>query len=211
MLKRKIIILDLDGTLIDSSPEILISLRESIKKIINMDLILNEKLIGPPLRDIISKVLPKETELNYQLIENEFKIIYDKKYCTKSRLYIGINQQLKKLIENGVDLILATNKRYTPTMRILKKLGIHNLFLKIYCLDSNNGYKDKSEMLVDIASNKIQYEYNYIGDRQEDFDASVIAKIKFFHASWGYCKKIEELSNEKIILSPSEIFRKIFN
>jgi phosphoglycolate phosphatase len=210
MIKRKIVIFDLDGTLINSAPEILLSLTKSIKIITNLDITLNENIIGPPLKEIISKILSIENKLYYQFIEKEFKKLYDNKYCIESKLYQGMSQQLEILIEHKVDMILATNKRVIPTIKILKKLNIYEKFREIYCIDSNNIYKDKADILIDIKKNNFFCECIYIGDRQEDFSASSIAKIKFYHASWGYNNKIKKLNKENIIKSPDDIFKKIF-
>ncbi len=186
------IIFDLDGTLIDSAPSILVGF-DHVLKANNLEPLvqLMPSIIGPPLIQTLKMLSGVSDEKKLLQMAEQFKEYYDLEACLLSQPYHDVNNGLKKLVQANFELHIATNKRYVPTSNILKHLTWDNFFASVYTLDKNEiPFKSKSEMLsrqvkdfglsVDRAI--------YVGDRAEDMEAAQDNQINFVGVSWGYGK-----------------------
>ena len=187
------VIFDLDGTLIDSAPSILKSfesllLNYQIKPIIP----LTYKIIGPPLDVTLKKITGIDDHLVINRLIESFKEIYDESGYKASIPYDGIEKMFSDIINAGIQIHLATNKRISPTKKILEYLSWSHFFDSIYALDAGqNKFKSKSDMLAAILKEKniIPTSTIYVGDINADFEAANENKISFIFAEWGYEKK----------------------
>lgn len=184
------IIFDLDGTLIDSAASILAGF-DYVLKINEISPLkpLTPALIGPPLMPTMRMLSGIKEEKKLLEMAVEFKDYYDLKACTLCQPFAGVIEGLNKLIKSKVDLHIATNKRYLPTLNILKYLGWIDLFSSIYTPDNEgvNSYS-KSDMIKNQLKD-LELSYNqtiYVGDRVEDMEAADSNHLKFIGVSWGY-------------------------
>lgn len=201
------IIFDLDGTIIDSAPSILLSLKIAVKNILNIDLDLKKEIIGPNLKIIINNILPEKISEKYKIqIEKEFKYLYDEYYCLNTIIYTNISDVMEKLLIQNYKLFIATNKRHKPTLKILNYLNLRKFFLDFYCCDSiGERIFNKSQMLIEIKNKYKIQNCIYIGDRKEDYLSAEEANIDFLLASWGYCNDIDFIHNKHFLNKPEEI------
>jgi phosphoglycolate phosphatase len=188
--KAKSIIFDLDGTLIDSAPCILAGF-EYVLKVNGIEPLvpLTSSVIGPPLLPTLKMLGGINDETKLLQMAGQFKNFYDLDACLLSRPYDAVDFGLKKLGENGFELHIATNKRYTPTRNILKYLGWDGLFTSVYTLDKDGAsFNSKSVMiesqLKDFGLSACQA--IYVGDRVEDMEAAQKNQLNFIGVSWGY-------------------------
>tara|TARA_B100000886_G_scaffold340345_1_gene309341 strand:+ start:6013 stop:6639 length:627 start_codon:yes stop_codon:yes gene_type:complete len=189
------LIFDLDGTLFDSAPEILVCLKKALQ-LNNIDINdnLNKSIIGPPLKETLKNLVQKEDTVKIDKIIENFIELYDSDYCYKTKLYKGVQETLK-ILEKKKNLILITNKRIVPTEKMLKNSKIIELFDNYFSVDPNDqSKKDKSTLISKtIKDYKIDPQNTaYIGDTMGDFIASKKNNIKFIFAGWGYGKYVED-------------------
>ena len=187
---NKNIIFDLDGTLIDSASSIL----AAFSYVFNLNHIqpiepLSSSLIGPPLVTTLKLLSGISDKKKLQQMTADFKTYYDLEGCILCKPYEEVSEGLKVLAKNGFGLHIATNKRYTPTRKILKHLGWNALFTSVYTLDQNGAcFKSKSEM-IKRQMNDLCFSADqviYVGDKEEDMEAARNNKLKFVCVSWGY-------------------------
>lgn len=188
--QAKSIIFDLDGTLIDSAASILAGFEHVLKMNGIVLLIpLTSSVIGPPLIPTLRMLSGMDDQEKLVQMAEQFKDFYDLEACLLSRPYDAVNDGLKKFVEVGYELHIATNKRYIPTRNILKYLGWDGLFTSVYTLDKDGAsFNSKSEMierqLKDYGLSADQAVY--VGDRSEDMEAAQNNQLRFVGVSWGY-------------------------
>ncbi len=196
-------IFDMDGTLVDSSVEVLKCLQQACY--INNAQINKENfssdLIGPPLKDIIKEaIIDNKNEDLISKIAKEFRGIYDNDENDASKMYENTYEWLALLKISGKKLFLATNKPSIPTLRLVNKLKL-NMFEDIYTIDKYQEKQiTKTEMILEIIKkyNLNKFETIMVGDAPSDIEAAHLAKIEATGVLWGYGrhkKKLEEMSD----------------
>ncbi|WP_304543372.1 HAD family hydrolase [Sulfurimonas microaerophilic] len=188
---QKIVIFDMDGTLIDSKKDITIS--------INYVRELNHGL--EPLSEafVVDAINAHERNLakmfyNTELYEDRDRVIFEKHYkeqCIQNPyLYEGVEELLYNLKENEVKLSVATNAPTIFAQTMLESLKVKELFDVIIGADKVKKSKPHPEMLHHILEN-----YNYmnmrdrawmIGDNSKDIEAATNAQIDAIFAAWGF-------------------------
>lgn len=188
--KAKSIIFDLDGTLIDSAPSILAGF-EHVLQVNGIEPLipLTSSVIGPPLVPTLKMLGGVNDGAMLLQMAEQFKDFYDIEACLLSRPYDAVDGGLKRLVDIGFQLHIATNKRYIPTRNILKYLDWDGLFTSVYTLDKDGAsFNSKSGMienqLKDFGLSADQAVY--VGDRSEDMEAAQNNQLNFVGVSWGY-------------------------
>lgn len=184
-------IFDLDGTIINSSKEVFQCFAMAFESV-NYDIDktrLNPNIIGPPLKEIIKLIAPELDDSNkINLICQNFRQIYDNDENDCSELYDGIFSFLKKLKKHNKKIFMATFKPMIPTIRLVNKFKLNDLFDDIYGIDKFGKHITKEEMIEDIIN---KYNLNrertvMIGDAPTDVIAAKNTGIFGIGALWGY-------------------------
>ena len=210
---NKIIIFDLDGTLIDSSTSILESLAYAFSSC-SLEPIrpFNADIIGPPLMETLSILSGISDKDVLEKLAEEFKSHYDTFGFQKTIVFPGINKMLNRLKDTGLPMYIATNKRILPTIKIINYLNWNEIFEEVYSLDSfSPSASSKSEVLSKLVdSNKLLKDnVVYIGDREEDSLAAIANNIPFLMVSWGYDGAEENLIDKDKINTPSDLYNQL--
>ena len=122
------LIFDLDGTLIDSQPGVVDSLRLALAAHkVPAHQIPTEVPIGPPLKELIQSVIGSQDPSIVIPIISSFKEHYDSVGFKSSRLFDGIHKFLTCLDPSVFNLFIATNKRLSPTLKILDYFSTRSL------------------------------------------------------------------------------------
>ena len=188
-MSNNIIFFDLDGTIIDSAPEIISSLECAFDFFnIEPNKNLTSNLIGPPIDFLIKDLLSAAHISKTNDILQKFKYFYDSKFCYESDCFEDIYETLEYLC-NKNSLILVTNKRLLPTKKILVNNNLLKFFDEYHSVDlKSKTIFDKKNLLNKIIEDKNLIKKNcyYIGDTVSDFIASDSNNINFIYANWGY-------------------------
>ena len=181
------IIFDLDGTLIDSKPEIQDAFRKTFSEVpASFVIALDAINFGATLNSVLESVYEGDTGLILKA-KKKFSEIYDSSTYEKTLLYPHVGDTLENLDEMGYNMYIATNKRMVPTLKILEKKNILHRFKTIKASDMVPGETiSKQKMIEQIcAENKIQQGY-MIGDTAQDIQAGNAAKLITIAATYGY-------------------------
>jgi len=190
-LKIKTVIFDLDGTLIESGPSILIGLEIALKKSGLFPVLpLDSFLVGPPLKDTLRELVGGQANIDLDQLVSDFKTYYDVEGFKASKPYPGVHGLLNRLIQSNASLFLATNKRLEPTLKIIDYFGWTSLFSGVYAIDkfADAPFSNKASMIhALIQAESIEKARTiYVGDRIEDREASTVNGIESILVNWGY-------------------------
>ena len=184
------IIFDLDGTLIDSKPEMVDTYRQVFLKIPTPSPVDFDSInFGATLPAILEKVYENNSLLMTEA-RKEFIEIYDQSSYQNTLLYPSVKDVLNFLYKHSFKLHIATNKRLKPTLNILSKKEISSYFTNIKGSDMADGkLVSKQEMVKQIcAENNIITGY-MIGDSAQDIEAGKASNLATIAVTYGYEKK----------------------
>ena len=202
-------IFDFDGTLVDSEQAIYQCFQSITKRLApeRIDYAKNI-LIGPPLRDTVSEILGPNHQDSLNEFVQLFITMHDEQVIKHTQPYPSVIQVLKQLHNKGIQMSLATNKRFTPTQKLLDHFGWNDYFSFIECSDSQNEMRNKNAMIQDIINQNLSFKDSFfVGDTVNDGLSANNNRLKFIKASYGYGKKENwsKVNIHKEILFFSEI------
>ena len=183
----KAIIFDFDGTLVDSEKAIY-QCFQSITNCLAPERIDYAKniLIGPPLRDTASEILGPNHQGQLNEFVKQFIEMHDEHAIKNTQPYPGVIDTLKKLSSKGISMAVATNKRYAPTINLIKHFDWQEYFAFIECSDSKSQIRNKDEMIQEILKNNNFNSALFVGDTVNDGLSANLNQLPFILASYGY-------------------------
>ncbi|WP_319520384.1 phosphoglycolate phosphatase [uncultured Martelella sp.] len=192
-----LVIFDLDGTLVDTAPDLIESLNHAIapEGLAPFDISQLHQLVGKGVKVMIRRAFAlRETELDDQTFEacfERFTTHYRAGMPGKSRPYPGTESALERLKAAGFTLAVCTNKRMPLTMPLLQSLGLADHFDVITGGDSFEFRKpDPRHVLgtIEQAGGKPENAV-MIGDSSNDIDAASGAGVATVAVTFGYADR----------------------
>jgi phosphoglycolate phosphatase len=203
----KIVIFDMDGTLIDSKKDITISINYIRDLHYNLAPLSESFVVDAINMDVrnLAKMF-YGTEVYEDKDRELFEIHYAKQCIVHPYLYNGVKETLEKLVASGVKVSVATNAPSTFASKMLKHLWIDELFDVIIGADKVSLSKPDPQMLNEILTHygfdkKLDKAW-MVGDNSKDMLSAQNAGINSIFATWGFTPQ----SNYKtVIYEPKEI------
>jgi len=169
----KLVIFDMDGTLIDSKKDITISVNHIRKLHYNLEP-LSEEFVVEAI-NMEARNLPKlfyNTQVYEQKDRDVFESFYEKQCIQNPYLYNGIKEVLVILKDKGIKLSVATNAPTKFAKLMLNSLGVKNMFDVIVGADEVSMPKPSPQMLYKILEfynfDKLKDKAWMIGDNSKD-------------------------------------------
>ena len=196
MIKQpEMILIDVDGTLVDSVPDLAFCVDEMMKQLGRpahgetkvRDWVGNgvERLVR---RALIGQLDGEPDETEFERAYPIFLDLYAVNTSQRSVLYPGIREGLDYLKRQGYRLGCVTNKASQFTLPLLRDLGIHDEFEIIVAGDSLPKKKPDPLPLLHAAEQLGVKPENamMIGDSQSDVKAARAAGFQIVCMSYGY-------------------------
>ena len=192
---NKIIIFDLDGTLIHSIPDMRIAINKTLEHF-KLRTISEEKLqefVGEGMLKLSENVL-KFLGADLDLID-DFFLMYRKEYSENpynlTTLMPGVKDSLKYLLDKNVHINICTNKRQHVAEKILKLMNLSDNFDFIVGANENVPLKPHRQMIDLICNqyNSNENEFIMVGDTNVDILAAKNAGISSVIVDGGYTNK----------------------
>ncbi|MEH6457325.1 MAG: HAD-IA family hydrolase [Cocleimonas sp.] len=185
------VLFDLDGTLLDTAPD--------MTNALNLLLAEEDKapLTNEACRDFVSHGSVAMVNLGFGEQQNpeeferrrlRFLDLYEKNLCLDTKLFEGMDEVLGFLEENYIRWGIVTNKPAFLTNPLLQQLGLFERACSIVSGDSLPNRKPHPEPLYHAANQcqKLATECIYVGDAERDIEAGNRANMKTLIASYGY-------------------------
>lgn len=190
-MKLKALLLDLDGTLVDTAPDMVGTLNRILRN--NGQALANEsaasKLVSNGARALIEFgfAKPLQEARTLDLIA-EFLSDYANHIADQSKLYSGMSDVLEVCAENNIVWGVITNKPLELSRALLEGLGLFSSCSILLGGDSLPVQKpDPAPMLHScMVLNLAPSECLYVGDHERDILAGKNAGMDTAAALWGY-------------------------
>jgi len=209
MMQKKLIIFDMDGTLVNSSVTIANAINYVRKNLgfepMSQKFILtkvNDNTINPAQLFYHTKTFDKDHE-------KWFSQYYTKNHERELVLYEGIKEMLIELKKQGYLLAVATNAYRNSTIESLGHLNVLELFDAIGCYDDVKEGKPAPDMLykvLDELSCTVE-ESIFIGDGPRDEMAAKNCGMEYIMVDWGFT----EHTHKNVVCSVEELKEKLFD
>lgn len=186
------IVFDLDGTLIDSAPDIHAAANKMLADVgaAQLDMPTLISFIGNGIPKLVERAMrardvpaSDHARLTQSMLDH-----YAKDPATLTTLYDGINTLLPALKQSGHKLGICTNKPEAPTRQILDLLGITDLFDVIIGGDTLTVKKPDPAPLHAAFNALGEGTQLYVGDSEVDAETSERAAVPFALFTEGYRK-----------------------
>jgi len=185
---QKLIIFDMDGTLVNSSLTIANAINH-VRKNLGFEPMTQEYI----LKRINDHTLnPAKTFYHAKAFDADherwFSEYYSKNHENELVLYEGIKELLDSLKDNGHALAVATNAYRGSTIESLTYLDVHEHFDAIACYDDvakGKPYPDMLHKILDELDHSNEKSI-FIGDGPRDEMASKHAEIPYIMVDWGF-------------------------
>jgi phosphoglycolate phosphatase len=214
------VLLDLDGTLIDSYPGILASCIAALRTLghdpeENLDI---RHAIGPPLEDIMQTLLRSYGDDRVVEAVAAYREHYGESGYLGSVPYPGIGKALEEMKRAGLQIYLATSKRVVFANRILEHLKFAPHFDGIYGSVPGGKLDHKPELLAHILTkHDLSPSHSLmVGDRRHDISGAHTVGIRGLGVLWGYGSRDElEIAGadgaDQLVDSPADLTRAVFS
>lgn len=200
------VVFDLDGTLIDSAPDIARAVNRALGEHGRGPLRLEQVagMVGDGstalLRRAIHTTGPDLPEPEFQSALSRFLDIYYEESENPSCLYPGVAETLAELSVRGVALGLCTNKPERITRRLLTFLGLEALFGAVAGGDTLPVKKPDGRHLGWVIESLGGGRAAMVGDNANDVQAARSAGVPVVAVSYGYPRMpVAELGADLVI------------
>ena len=213
MTQKLTILFDLDGTLADTAPDLMMAHNHVMKKFGHNTKSIDEikeyvgkgaaVMIGRSIWGEARKELSKITDkkMKEKMVE-EFLLFYKKNIVVKSKLINGVYEFLKWAKSNNISMGVCTNKQENLAVDFLKKIKIYDFFEYVAGRNTFDYCKPDPRHLtsiIEIMGGDIKKSL-MIGDSENDADAAKSAGIPMILLEDGYTeKKIDQIHHDHLI------------
>ena len=210
------VLIDVDGTLVDSVPDLAYCVDEmmnqldlplrgeervrnwvgnGVERLVRRALI--NQLEGEPDEDLFNKALPI------------FEALYSENTSKRSCLYSGVNEALEFLKSTDIHIGCVTNKAAQFTLPLLEDLGVRDYFEIVVCGDSLPKKKPDPMPLLHAAEQMgvTPDQSLMIGDSMSDVKAARAAGFDIVCMSYGYNhgEDIRDYNPDAVVDSMDEV------
>lgn len=186
MHKYNAVLLDLDGTVIDSAMGVFNGIEYALCAYgIKTDRNSLYKYMGPPIRDTFADFLPNdEVERAVSL----FREYYSSRGINECEIYKGVDDLIKELAQQGIKIALATSKPEIYARKILEHFCLDKYFTFIGGAGMDATLCTKTAVIQYVmASKEMQNTLSVmVGDRASDLVAAEECKMDAIGVLYGY-------------------------
>jgi len=195
---RKIaLVFDLDGTLVDSLPDLRAALNEMLRGLARHELSADQvrRMIGDGTHALVERALRATGEVaELENAHQRFLTFYQATPTRLSRLYPHVATTLRSLTESGSRLGICTNKQQTATFAVLEGFNIAKYFEVIVGGDVVRFRKpDPRHLLAALEQLGTRPdEAVMVGDSENDYAAGRGAGAAVILMRYGYLRVLPE-------------------
>jgi phosphoglycolate phosphatase len=201
----EIVAFDLDGTLVDTAPDLAAALNRTLEALGRPTVLLESvrHLVGHGARALLRRGLAASGEAPEELVEAGFPIFIDHyggHICDGTRPYPGVEAALDAIEAAGARVALCTNKPEGLTRALLDTLGWRERFAAVVGGDTLKLRKPDPAPLLEVIARAGGGAAAFVGDSITDADTARAAKVPFVAVSFGFRDRpVEALGADAVV------------
>ncbi len=208
------VLFDLDGTLIDTAPDLIHCLNLILIKL--GEPTVTTKQIKPYISGGFESILKAGLDRDIEINElEEYRLMYLKLYrenlSSQSALFEGMDRLLQAIEQKGLCWGIVTNKPGFLTDPLMRQMNLAHRCCAIISADTTIQKKPHPMPMLEACKRCKVFAESciYIGDDLRDIEAGNAAGMRTLAASWGYhspAHAIYEWPADAVVHHPSQIF-----
>ena len=208
----KAVLFDLDGTLLDSAPDLIATLNH-LRDVLGLDPLPADDLRHFVARGAVGLIragMPPCDDETLAVWRKDFLSHYKENSLVQSRPFDGVESMLKELQDRDIPWGVVTNKMESLSMPLLEKFGWRSSVSVVVCGDTVSSSRPDPEPVL-AACKKIGVDPQsalMVGDDVRDVLAGTQAGCRTAFALYGYADKesrSEITESTTLISSPREV------
>ena len=194
---KKLVIFDLDGTLLNTIADLAQSTNHVLSTLgyPTHDESSYNFMVGNGINKLFERALPdgEKSEENVLRVRKEFIPYYDVHNADKSRPYPGIPQLLEHLQNKGIMLAVASNKYQAATEKLIAHYFPNIRFEAVLGQREGINVKPDPTIVYDILNitGVSKDDTLYVGDSAVDMQTAANAGITACGVTWGFRPRTE--------------------
>jgi phosphoglycolate phosphatase len=206
-----VVLVDLDGTIMDSAPGITATLTRTLER---MGLPVPHpsrlvEFVGPPILDGLRDLAGLDPEQSQTALAL-YRTQYQETGAFDARPYDGVREALEAIRATGKPLAIATSKPEIQAKRILAHFGLADLFVVIAGASEDETRSEKADVITWAlellrAAGIDTSRPVMIGDRIHDVEGAAQHGIPVVFAAWGYGDPAEAAGAFAIARTPGDL------
>ena len=212
-MKAKLVIFDLDGTLLDSIDDLAASTNHALQLhgYPQHERAAYRYFVGNGVRKLIERALPEDARQadNINRLLQDFLAYYQTHKTVYTRPYQGIPETLAQLHAAGIQLAVASNKYHQGTLELIHHYFGEKLFSIVLGQREDIPVKPDPTIVHDILTQTALPANHtlYVGDSGVDMQTAINSRLTSIGVTWGFRPRTELEANsaDYIINSPSEL------
>lgn len=210
---KKLIIFDLDGTLLDTIADLGTACNHALEAMgyHKHPLAAYPYMVGNGVRKLMERAQPDATPSEIDELLVIFREYYDNHCTDLTTPYPGIPELLQQLTDNGIAVAVATNKYESAAKKIIKHFFPNIPFVAVLGQVEDRPVKpDPSiDFAVLLSHPTPKSETAHVGDSAVNIETARRACVESIGVTWGF-RSIAELRKayaDQIFCSPSDILK----
>ena len=194
---KKLVIFDLDGTLLDTIADLAESANHALKQLgyPTRDVEKIRTFVGNGVNKLLFRALPdgEKTEENMMRMRTHFVPYYDAHNADLSAPYPGIVALLEELQAKGLRMAVASNKYQEATVKLVKHYFPMIDFVEVLGQREGINVKPDPTIVFDILKKAgvSKEETLYVGDSGVDMQTAINAGVDAIGVTWGFRPRTE--------------------
>jgi phosphoglycolate phosphatase len=197
------VLLDLDGTLVDSATTIVEHLAAAIADVgfPVPDSTQLRRLVGPPFETALPELGLTQEQTAAAIVA--YRSTYDAVAATVTPVYPGIPALLERLREDGMRLATATSKPEELARKIVAGTGLASYLDLVGGADHVSGRVGKAAVVGSVLErlhlNPTRDAVVLVGDRHHDVEGGAAHRVPTIGVTWGYADP-GELAGARLVV-----------
>ncbi|MET8975614.1 HAD hydrolase-like protein [Streptomyces sp. NPDC004539] len=207
------LLLDLDGTLLDSAPGVTASAAEALRAVGAEvpDAAVLHGFVGPPMYDTFREAVGLD-EPTARTALSVYRAAYAREGTYAATPYAGVPEMLDELAAAGLPMGVATSKVEDQAQSMARRFGLDTRLLTVCGVSDAAGRTSKRLVIRECLARLRQRGADVtrplmVGDRAYDVESAAAEEIPAVHVRWGYGGPAEGAGAVASVAAPADLVR----